>query len=282
LHLSYLYIQCAVNEKRSGESELEEVLIERVEGQVAYVILNRPDTLNALNAELMHRLPDTLRRVAEDDAIRCVILTGAGRGFCAGGDVRSISTLADQLVKGDKGKRGTTEYRTRWLRRCVEAARLLHEMPKPTIAMINGACAGAGMSLAAACDFRFAATSAKFVPAFTKFGLSGDYGGSWLWSRILGTAKARQLYMLGDHRDATEALDFGIVDKIFADEDLERETRAVADRLVALPAMGLAYAKANLNAAESETFLQSLDRESLNMMLARNAITEARRVEEKK
>lgn len=256
---------------------MEEVLIERIEGRVAILTLNRPDTLNALNAELMRDLPGALQRLAENDAVRCVILTGAGRGFCAGGDTRSISTLADQLVKGDKGRKGTTEFRTRWLRRCVEAARWLHEMPKPTIAMVNGACAGAGMSLAAACDFRFAAASAKFVPAFLQFGMPGDYGGSWLWSRILGTARARQLYLLGEKRDAAEALDFGLVDRVFADEALESETMAIAARLAELSPAGVAYAKANLNAAESETFVQSLDRESLNMMLARNAITEARK-----
>ena len=256
---------------------MEEVLLKRMEGAVAIVTLNRPDTLNALNAELMHSLPETLRTLAEDDSVRCVILTGAGRGFCAGGDTRAISTLADQLVKGDKGRRGTTEYRTRWLRRCAEAARWLHEMPKPTIAMINGACAGAGMSLAAACDFRFAAASAKLVPAFLAFGMPGDYGGSWLWSRILGTAKARQLYLLGEHRDAAAALAFGLLDRVFADDELESATMAVAEHLASLPAAGIAYAKANLNAAESDTFVQSLDRESLNMMLARNAITEARK-----
>lgn len=256
---------------------MEDTVLMRVEEQVAIVTLNRPDTLNALNADLMHRLPDVLRRAAEDDSIRCVILTGAGRGFCAGGDIRAISGLADQLVKGDKGRKGTTEYRTRWLRRCVEAARWLHEMPKPTIAMINGPCAGAGMSLAAACDFRFAAASSKFVPAFTAFGLSGDYGGSWLWSRILGTAKARELYLLGEHRDAAAALDFGLVHRVFPDEALERETLAVAAHVSGLPYSGVAYAKANLNAAEYESFAQSLERESLNMMLARDAITQARK-----
>ncbi len=259
---------------------MTEVLLERIEGGVGILTLNRPDTLNALNAELMRNLPVALQALAENEAVRCVILTGAGKGFCSGGDTRSISTLADQLVKGEKGRRGTTEYRTRWLRRCVEAARWLHEMPKPTIAMVNGACAGAGMSLAAACDFRFAAASAKFVPAFLQFGMSGDYGGSWLWSRILGSAKARQLYLFGEKRNAAEALAFGIVDRVFADDALEAETMALANHLAGLSPAGVAYAKANLNAAESETLAQSLDRESLNMMLARNAITEARKAKE--
>jgi 2-(1,2-epoxy-1,2-dihydrophenyl)acetyl-CoA isomerase len=256
---------------------LDDSVLVRREGQVAIVTLNRPDTLNALNADLMQRLPDDLRVVAEDDAVRCVILTGAGRGFCSGGDVKAISSLADRLVKGDKGHKGTTEFRTHWLRRCVEAARWLHEMPKPTLAMINGACAGAGMSLAAACDFRFAGASAKFVPAFTSVGLSGDYGGSWLWTHILGTAKARQLYLLGEPRDARSALEFGIVDRIFPDESLEQETVAVARGLSTKPYSGVAYAKANLNAALSEGFVEFLDRESLNMMLARDAITAARK-----
>lgn len=247
------------------------------EDGVLVLTLNRPDKLNAYTARMGREIAHAFASADEDDSVRAIVVTGAGRGFCAGGDTRSISTLADQLVKGDKGRKGTTEFRTRWLRRCVEAARWLHEMPKPTIAMVNGACAGAGMSLAAACDFRFAAASAKFVPAFLQFGMPGDYGGSWLWSRILGTARARQLYLLGEKRDAAAALDFGLVDRVFADEALESETMAIAARLAELSPAGVAYAKANLNAAESETFVQSLDRESLNMMLARNAITEARK-----
>jgi 2-(1,2-epoxy-1,2-dihydrophenyl)acetyl-CoA isomerase len=261
---------------------LEELVTERAEGAVTVLTLNRPDRLNALNARLMNRLPEVVKRIAEDDSIRCVILTGAGRGFCAGGDVRSISRLADDLVKGEGGPGNSTENRTRWLRGCVEASRWLHEMPKPTIAMINGACAGAGMSLAAACDLRFAAASAKFVPVYVEKGMPGDYGGSWLWPRILGGAKARQLYLLGETRNAESALDFGIVDRVYSDEELAAETMAVAQRLASLPPAGIAYAKANLNAAELETFAQSLDRESLNMMLARNAITEARRAASEK
>jgi 2-(1,2-epoxy-1,2-dihydrophenyl)acetyl-CoA isomerase len=255
---------------------LNDVLTERVEGRVAVLTLNRADSLNALDSLLMRRLAEGVRRVAEDDAIGCVVLTGAGRGFCSGGDVKSISRARNSDTS-EPGPRGSIESRTRWLRRSVEAARLLHEMPKPTIAMINGACAGAGLSLAAACDFRFAAASAKFRPAFTANGMPGDYGGSWLWPRILGDAKARQLYLIDEKRDAVAALAFGLIDRIYADSELEAETMALAARLAALPPGGLAYAKDNLNAASAETFAQSLDRESLNMMLARNALIEARK-----
>ena len=255
------------------------------DGRVATVTLNRPDVLNALNPPLMRGLVDVLSKLADDDTVRCVILTGAGKGFCAGGDVRAINKAAEDRINAapegggdDAGRRpNTTEHRARWLRRSVEASRLLHEMPKPTIAMINGACAGAGLSLAAACDFRYAAASAVFRSSFLAGGLSGDYGGSWLWTRILGPSKARQLYLYDQRRDARSALDFGLVDELFADAELTREVMARAQQLAGLPGAGAVYAKANLNAALEESFSASLDRESLNMMLSRNVLFEARR-----
>lgn len=255
------------------------------DGRVATVTLNRPDVLNALNPPLMRGLVEVLSKLADDDTVRCVILTGAGKGFCAGGDVRAITKAADDRVKeipagaGDHADRrpATTEQRARWLRRCAEASRLLHEMPKPTIAMINGACAGAGLSLAAACDFRYAAESAVFRPSFLINGLSGDYGGSWLWTRILGPSKARQLYFYDQRRDARAALDFGLVDEIFPDAELAGAVMARAQQLAGLPGAGAAYAKINLNAALEESFSALLDRESLGMMLSRNVLVEARR-----
>ena len=259
---------------------MADVLIETVEDRVATLTLNRPDSLNALDTELMRELLAAVRRVAEDDKIGCVVLTGAGKGFCAGGDVKAIGKASADRVAGTAPKRSTTESRVRWLRRSVEASRILHEMPKPTIAMINGACAGAGLSLAAACDFRFAATGAKFRAAFTTGGMPGDYGGSWLWTHILGPSKARQLYLIDEKRSAEQAHAFGLVDRVYDDAELTDATMAVARQLAALPGQGVAYAKANLNAALTEGFAASLDRESLNMMLARNALVEARKAEE--
>jgi 2-(1,2-epoxy-1,2-dihydrophenyl)acetyl-CoA isomerase len=257
-----------------------DVLIESIEDGVAVLTLNRPESLNALDPGLMRRLLEAVSRVAVDETVRCVVLTGAGRGFCAGGDVKAIGKAAEarvESVEAEAAPRATTEARARWLRRSAEAARLLHEMPKPTIAMINGACAGAGLSLAAACDFRFAAHSAKFRAAFTTSGMPGDYGGSWLWTRILGPAKARQLYFIDAKRDAQAALEFGLVDAVHPDEALHDTVLAIARQLASLPGAGLAYAKANLNAALTEPFAASLDRESLAMMLARNVLVEERR-----
>jgi 2-(1,2-epoxy-1,2-dihydrophenyl)acetyl-CoA isomerase len=256
-------------------------------GRTAVVTLNRPEALNALVPPLMRGLVDVLHKLAEDEEVRCVVLTGAGKGFCAGGDIRAINKAADERAKGSvtvslagaNRRPQTTEHRARWLRRCAEASRLLHEMPKPTIAMINGACAGAGLSLAAACDFRYSAESAVFRPSFSAHGLSGDYGGSWLWTRILGASKARQLYFFDQRRDAQAALEFGLVDEVFLDDALSEAVMAKADYLANLPGAGIAYAKVNLNAALQEGLAASLDRESIGMMLSRNVLVEAKRLE---
>lgn len=256
-------------------------------GRIAIVTLNRPDSLNALTPPLMRSLVDMLQKLSDDEDVRCVVLTGAGRGFCAGGDVRAINKAADDRARegltapmaSANRRPQTTEHRARWLRRCAEASRLLHEMPKPTIAMINGACAGAGLSLAAACDFRYAAASAVFRPSFATYGLSGDYGGSWLWTRIIGPSKARQLYFFDQRRNAQEALEFGLVDEVFPDESLQNVVMEHAEQLAGLPGAGLAYAKVNLNAAISESLSASLDRESLGMMLSRNVLVEAKKRE---
>jgi 2-(1,2-epoxy-1,2-dihydrophenyl)acetyl-CoA isomerase len=249
-----------------------EVLLESFDARVAILTLNRPGSLNALNDELMCKLAEAIALVAQNDAIRCVVLTGSGRGFCAGGDRREMAKGAQQRAESGQQDQSNVERRSRWLRRSVEAARLLFEMPKISIAMINGACAGAGLSLAAACDFRFAAASAKFVPAFVANGLPGDYGGSWLWTHILGVAKARQLYLLGESRNAQEALAFGLVDRVYEDSALREQTLKLAHQVAELSPTAVASAKANLNAAPSETFAQSLNRESLNMMLGREAL----------
>lgn len=267
-------------------TEIELLKVSHV-GRVAVLTLNRPDSLNALTPPLMRALVETLQRLSDDEETRCVVLTGEGRGFCAGGDTRAIDKAAEERARegatpsmaAANRRPQTTEHRARWLRRCAEASRLLHEMPKPTIAMINGPCAGAGLSLAAACDLRYAAKSAVFKPSFASHGLSGDYGGSWLWTRILGPSKARQLYFFDERRDADAALAFGLVDEVFDDDALREVTMQRATHLADWPGAGLAYAKVNLNAAIGENLSTSLDRESLGMMLSRNVLVEARRRE---
>ena len=253
-------------------------LIEEVEDGVAILTLNRPEALNALNPPLMKALNAALQRCAGDSTIGCVVLTGAGRGFCAGGDIKARARAAEQenapppaAAKAAPPKR-SFEDRAGWLRRSSEASRLLHGMMKPTIAMINGSCAGAGLALAGACDLRYAGRSAMFTSAFARAGLSGDYGGSYFWTRILGTARARELFLLAEKFDAAAALDFGLVHRVHDDEALRDAVLAVARGFAKAPRWSPAHIKRNLNAAETGTLEDVLDLEALTQTLSSQAL----------
>jgi 2-(1,2-epoxy-1,2-dihydrophenyl)acetyl-CoA isomerase len=151
----------------------------------------------------------------------------------------------------------------------MEASRLLHEMPKPTIAMLNGVAAGAGLSLALACDLRIAGRSARMTTAFAKVGLSGDYGGTWFLTQLVGTAKARELYFLSDVLDAARIEALGLANRVVADEALGGETMALAERLASGPAVALRYMKRNLNVAVHGTLADGLDSEAYGMLRSR-------------
>src|SRR5271154_648351 len=183
---------------------MDQQLIEVISHGVATLTLNRPDRLNALSTPIMEGLLEALPRLALDADVGAIVLTGAGRAFCAGGDVKSMAEGSVQ--------RGVEEA-VAHLRGRMEVSRLLHEIPKPTIAMVNGAAAGAGMSLALACDLRIASQSARFVTAFAKVGFSGDFGGSYFLSKLVGTGKARELYYTAASLDAKEALALGIANQ---------------------------------------------------------------------
>jgi len=242
---------------------MSEELLYRVENRVAVLTLNRPERLNALTRDMMQALLARLSACAIDDAVGCVVLTGAGAAFCSGGDVRAQAKVAAE------GTAETPEQRTDLLRASMEASRLLHEMPKPTIAMLNGVAAGAGLSLALACDLRIAGRSARMTTAFAKVGLSGDYGGTWFLTQLVGTAKARELYFLSEVLDAAAIEALGLANKVVADNDLAAETMALSERLANGPSVALRYMKRNLNAAESGTLAAGLDSEAYGMMRAR-------------
>lgn len=234
-------------------------LVETVKDRVAVLTLNRPERLNAMSRPMLDALLEALPRLAEDPGVGVVILTGAGRGFCAGGDVKA---MAEGAEVGDVG----LEERAQGLRARMEASRWLHEMPKPTIAMVRGAAAGAGLSLALACDMRVAADSARFGTAFARVGYSGDFGGSFFLTRLVGTAKARELYFTADLLDAREALALGLVNRVVPDSQLEEHTMALASRLARGPSIAFRYMKRNLNAAESGTLRDMLDLEAWHHM----------------
>jgi 2-(1,2-epoxy-1,2-dihydrophenyl)acetyl-CoA isomerase len=230
-------------------------LLESVKNGVATLTLNRPDRLNAMSGAMLDALLDALPRLAEDGSVGVVIVTGAGRGFCAGGDVKA-------MAEGREFGGDTLEEKAQELRAKMEVSRWLHEMPKPTIAMVRGAAAGAGLSLALACDLRIASDTARFATAFARVGYSGDFGGSWFLTQLVGTARARELYYTADILDAPQALALGVVNRVVPDARLEEETQALAGKLARGPRVALRYMKRNMNAAEAGTLKDSLDLEA--------------------
>jgi 2-(1,2-epoxy-1,2-dihydrophenyl)acetyl-CoA isomerase len=230
-------------------------LLEQVKDGVAVLTLNRPDRLNAMSRPMLDALLEALPRLAEDPTVGVVVLTGAGRGFCAGGDVKA-------MAEGNELGGQTMEERAQALRSRMETSRWLHEMPKPTIAMMRGPAAGAGLSLAMACDLRIASDTVKLGTAFARVGYSGDFGGSYYLTQLVGTAKARELYFTADLLDAQQALGLGLVNRVVADARLEEETMALASRLARGPRVAYRYMKRNMNAAESASLKEMLDLEA--------------------
>lgn len=220
-------------------------LLASLEGGVLTITFNRPEARNATTGEMLEALDRQLASAETDDDVRCIVLTGEGRGFCAGGDVKGFA--ADGAT-GDTGLSTDAFINLQRMSQRATTGRL-HLMPKPTICAINGAAAGSGFSFALACDLRIMSTSAFLMTAFAKVGLSGDYGGTVFLSRLVGTAKARELYYLSDRIDADEALRLGIVNWVCAPDELAAETARIASRLANGPSAAYRYMKECLNRA---------------------------------
>lgn len=225
-----------------------------VDGAVATLTLNRPDALNALSTDMLRVGLDALRRFADDDAVRVVVVTGAGRAFSAGGDVEKMQMLQD----GSIGFHETLSDQVL----AHEFARMLHDMPKVTVASVNGAAFGAGLSIALAADLRIASDAAKFGTAFAGVGLDGDLGVSWTLAKLVGEAKAKEMMFLPSQTDAVEARQIGLVNFVVEAATLEAETAKLAARLAAGPANAFRFIKQNINAAHAERMADTLDREA--------------------
>jgi 2-(1,2-epoxy-1,2-dihydrophenyl)acetyl-CoA isomerase len=245
----------------------QELLVQNRDG-VLYLTLNRPDKLNALSDGIIGGLLDNLRRAATDNTVGAVVLTGAGRGFCAGGDIGRMRERNENAQPSDGGNHSTSlDQRIAGLRRSEEVSLLLHEMPKVTIAAINGPAAGAGFSICLACDIRIASDQARLGTAFARVGFSGDFGGSYFLTKIAGTAKARELYFTADMLTADEALKEGIVNRVVPAASFAEEVHTFARRIASGPRVAYSYMKANLNAALYSDARSMLEREALGQSL---------------
>jgi 2-(1,2-epoxy-1,2-dihydrophenyl)acetyl-CoA isomerase len=229
-------------------------LLARVEDGVAVLTLNRPDRRNALNRSLLEALARTLGDVEVDEEVGCVVLTGAGGAFCAGGDVKDMAAGADDVPFDTQVHRQRLNHRG--------TAGRLHRMAKPTIAAIPGPAAGAGLSLALACDLRYAADGALMTTAFARVGFAGDYGGTWFLTQLVGPAKARELYFFSERIGMSEALDLGLVNGVFAPDELEAAVLERARTLAGGPRLALRYMKENLNRALHAPLEELLDLEA--------------------
>ncbi|HWZ42795.1 MAG TPA: enoyl-CoA hydratase [Candidatus Saccharimonadales bacterium] len=223
-----------------------------IQDRIATLTFNRPDKLNALNPELLSGSIETLRSWSTNPEVGAIVVTGAGRAFCAGGDVAAMAQGGEQSLEQSIDR----------LRGVQELSWLLYNIPKVTIAQVNGFAMGAGLGICLACDLRISSDQAKFGTAYAKVGFGGDFGTTWLLTRYVGAPKAKELLFLADALDAAEAHRLGLVNRVVPHGQLESETMAVAARIAHGPLTSYRYMKANINLATNTDFRTLLDREA--------------------
>lgn len=243
---------------RSIETGSEHLHCEIDDDGVAVITMDRPERRNAMTGDMMSGLALSLREVEVAHDVRCVVLTGAGGAFCAGGDVKGFA-------EGDGAGGGAVSWdvgvhEQRLSHRNTSGA--LFRMPKPTLAVLPGAAAGAGLSLALACDMRVAVDTAIMTTAFARVGLAGDYGGTWFLTHLLGPAKAKELYFLPERMTMDTALELGVVNRVASADDFESTWTDMAKRLAAGPPIAYRYMKENINRSVTADLDTILDLES--------------------
>ena len=243
----------------SIETGTDELLCS-VRERVAVITFNRPQARNSLSDNLTPALRRMIKRSGEDPEIGALLLTGAGAAFCSGGDVKGMNGNAAKQEMSFEERVAQLRERQRNLTGALVAVR------KPTIAALPGPAAGAGLAIALACDIRIAAESAIMATSYARIGLTGDYGISWLLTRLAGTARARELMFLGERVDARRCEALGLVNRIVPDADLQSEAFNLAKTLANGPGAALAAIKDNLDRALTLDFLASLDQEAENMV----------------
>jgi 2-(1,2-epoxy-1,2-dihydrophenyl)acetyl-CoA isomerase len=232
---------------------MKQITVDR-DGAVSRITLNRPERLNALTGEMSDELVEAFTAIRDDSEVRAVVVTGAGRGFCSGQD---LTEFEEAYRSG--GRPDIREHLARTYHRLIP---IIVETPKPVIAAVNGVAAGAGVSLAAACDVRIATEEARFTQAFVKIGLAPDSGGTWLLPRLIGYARALELSMTGDMVDASAALEMGLVNRVVPVDVFEKEVGEYAARLAAMPTAALGATKELLREALTVDLEEALHREA--------------------
>lgn len=240
---------------------------------VLTITINRPEVKNALDPQAQNGLVKAVVDAARHPEVRVVVVTGAGASFCTGADVRVFGApdpddaIAQQYSEHERWT--SLEGRADRLRQLSRMTLLLHKMGKPTIAKLRGPAAGMGFSIALACDFRIASDNAFLITSFANIGTSGDFGGSFFLTQLVGPSRAKEIYMFSDRVPAAECLSLGLVNKVVPDAELDAAVDAYAARLAAGPILAYRYMKDNVNAACSQTLEQVLDIESTGMMRSR-------------
>ena len=245
-----------VSEARTIDTGTDDLLC-RIEDRVGVVTMNRPEARNALTWDMKAALVDVVPKLGADPAVGCLLLTGAGGAFCAGGDTKGMAR---------EGKPPSPEDRKRILRWEHSLPEAIHRLEKPVVAALGGPAAGAGFAIALSCDIRVMAESAFVTTSYARLGLSGDYGCSWFLTHLVGTAKARELFFTGDRVDAATAERLGIANRVVPDAELEKESLALAKQIAAGPPVALRYMKDNLNRALVGTLPELLDIECERMV----------------
>lgn len=231
-------------------SDYETLFVEQNEG-VLEVTLNRPDKYNALNHTVAKEIMGVCKQATKDSAVRCILLTGAGKGFCAGQDLSEV-----------EGRGENYSFRAHLLSSYNRMVTAMRRLEKPIVVAVNGACAGAGLGLALAADIRYASDKAKFLTAFIGIGLVPDSGVSYWLPRLIGPARAAEMLFTNEKIDGARAAEIGLVNKVFPADDLMAEARQLAQRLAAGPTLGIGLSKRALNKSLGVSFEEQIDYEA--------------------
>jgi 2-(1,2-epoxy-1,2-dihydrophenyl)acetyl-CoA isomerase len=233
------------------------VLLESVHDGIAVLVMNRPERMNALNNDLATALHSSLQRIAKDDSIRVIVLTGVGRAFCAGGDLGVI---------GKGREAGNAKQLEPLLRAGMGMVLTMRTMPQPVIAAVNGAAAGAGMNVALAADIRISAEEATFGQNFAKVGLFPDYGGTYFLPELVGPSKAAEMFYTGDMIDAQTALRLGLLSRVVPAAQLEAEVKTLAQKIASGPPLAIRAVKRVMFAEQKEALERALEVEVEHQM----------------